>query len=543
MQPEKQHKFRIILYCVNTVVLIFGFLFVGILSIFLPKPTVSEMEKRTLATVPKFSVEALLSGEYFHGWEKYYADTFPARDALVKTASMMDSAKGISLNDMRIYEVSSQPSSVPAAPEQPEDSSGESTAPLPEEEEKPLPKPVDDGTVGEQIGSSFVYKDMALPIFWGNLPAGQRYANVLNQYAEALDGQTTVYNLIIPSSIEFYLPDKYQSVTTPQKENIQSIYSMMDKRIHTVDAYSSIAAHTDEYLYFRTDHHWTARGAYYAYRAFAKAAGFIPTPLEDMEAKTLSDPFLGTLYSQTQDASLAKHPDYLEYFVSPVGAVNNQYVKGSPYTPKHTSVLAEYATGPYSYSLFLHGDYPLSHIQTELHNGKNIMIVKESFGNAFAPFLINNYENIYVVDQRYFQLNLLDFIRANNIQELLFINNIFAAQTDIRTNEIYRLMTQQYMPYPPAVQEEKPAEKPPKENPVQQPVSPNQGNQLPPAPAEPLPPPEESEPSQEPDYYLDEEEKHSSRYEPPKRVRRESAYNKDGTPKEEKDIEAEAETE
>ena len=210
MKPEKQYKYRIFLYCANTLVLIFGFLAVGLLSIFLPKPTVSVMEKRTLATPPVFSVGSLLSGEYFHGWESYYADTFPARDALVKAASTLDSLKGFSLNDMRIYEVSTQPDSVTST--QPEE---EADVPSPEgapssqpEKEEPLPKPVDDGTVGEQIGSSFVYKDMALPIFWGNLPAGQRYADVLRMYAEALDGQTTVYNLIIPSSIEFYLPEK-----------------------------------------------------------------------------------------------------------------------------------------------------------------------------------------------------------------------------------------------------------------------------------------------------------------------------------------------
>ena len=311
---------------------------------------------------------------------------------------------------------------------------------------------------------------------------------------------------------------------------------MMDDRIRTVDAYSSIAAHTDEYLYFRTDHHWTARGAYYAYRAFAQTAGFTPTPLEEMEAKQLPQPFLGTLYPQTQDASLAKNPDYLEYFVSPVEAVNHQYVKGSPYTPNVTTPLAEYATGPYSYSLFLHGDYPLSHIQTQLHNGKNILIVKESFGNAFAPFLINNYENIYVVDQRYFQLNLLDFIRANNIQELLFINNIFAAQTDIRTNEIYRLMTQQYLPYVPTIpKEEELVEEPLTEIPNQEQLKPQ--TPLPPAGQEISPSPEELV-SQEENKPEENEEERSS-FDPPKRVRRYSAYEKDGTLKKEPEVETE----
>ncbi|MBR5485735.1 MAG: hypothetical protein IKV41_04425 [Oscillospiraceae bacterium] len=444
MKPEKQRFVQVVLYCANALVLLWGFLIVGILSVGMEKPTISEIEKRTLAAKPVFSVESFFSGQFSRDFEAYYADTFPCRDALVQTASAFNSLKGVTLGDMRVYETNAADTGAPANGEVAPASSvsADTTAEAKNDAENTSFLPPDDENItGEQIGSSFVYKDMALPIFWENPDAAKRYADCLAKYAERLDGKAKVYNLVIPSSIEFYLPKRYKSVTSPQRKNINSIYELMDDKITTVDAYSEIAAHTSEYLYFRTDHHWTARGAYYAYKAFAKAAGLTPTPLESMELRTLDKPFLGTLYSQTQDSNLAQNPDTLEYFIPSVNAVNYQYLTGSPYSPNKTTVWAEYAVGIYSYSLFLHGDFPLSHIQTENRNGKNILMVKESFGNAFAPFLINNYENIYVVDQRYFQLNLPAFVEQNNIQEVLFINNIFAAQTDIRTHELSRLFT------------------------------------------------------------------------------------------------------
>lgn len=263
-----------------------------------------------------------------------------------------------------------------------------------------------------------------------------------------MGSDVTLYNLIIPTSIEFYLPERYKSVTSPQKPNIENIYSQLDPRIKRVDAYSAIQAHTEEYLYFRTDHHWTGRGAYYAYTAFCEAAGLQPVALDSLEQRTLPD-FVGTLYKQAQDSQMLKNPDQVDYWLMPVEYTATQFRRGSPFYGIEVPLLGEYAKGGNSYSVFLHGDYPLTKIVTGNKNGRKIAMVKESFGNAFAPFLINNYEEVYVVDQRYFELNLPAFLEENGIHELLFINNIFAANTRLRVNEISRLMTQVWSPPPP----------------------------------------------------------------------------------------------
>ena len=166
---------------------------------------------------------------------------------------------------------------------------------------------------------------------------------------------------------------------------------------------------------------------------------------------------------QTQDTILRDDPDYVEYFIPPMETETYRYIKNEPYTPYASTIFADYATGgANTYSVFLHGDLPLTHIKTQANTGRKIVVVKESFGNAFSPFMVSHYDEVFIVDQRYFQLGLIDFIQQNGVTDLLFINNIFAANTDIRINEIERIKYQVFVP--PVVEEE------PKENTEKEPA-------------------------------------------------------------------------
>lgn len=450
----------------------------GAASIFLPKPTVSEYEKRELEKFPSFSWESLFSGEYAEKLDLFFADTFPAREEFVELAALNEEMRGLRIDDVKIHQSGSTTTTVET--EAPEETVSEDETVLenkPEETpapEQPPEQPIEQTTEqaaehateqssektpveaeteeveGEQRGSIFIYKNMALPMFGGNKAACQRYAAALGKYQEILGDSVQIYNLVIPSSIEFYLPEKYKNkgLTGDEKENIDYIYSLMNPKITTVDAYSTMLAAKEkgEYIYFRTDHHWTVRGAYAAYEAFCKEAGFEAVPLENMERHVIEN-FVGTLYGQTQDSILRDNPDYVEYFIPPMETETCRYVKNQPYTPYRSTIWADYATsGGNTYSVFLHGDLPLTHIKTQANTGRKIVVVKESFGNAFSPFLISHYDEVFVVDQRYFQLGLIDFIQQNGVTDLLFINNIFAANTDIRINEIERLKYQVFVP-------------------------------------------------------------------------------------------------
>ena len=472
---KKKHELSALqaAHCINVGVFLVVIAIMGLAAVFLPKPTVSEYEKRELEKFPSFSIESLFSGEYTEKLDLFFADTFPAREKFVELAAGVEEARGVRIDDVKIHEaVTPTPSVQPEPPkeeivlekptettQQPEKPSEETPVVAPGEEAKEEETPSvaeTDEVEGEQRGSVFIYKDMALPMFSGNKYACDRYAAALAKYQDALGDSVQIYNLVIPSSIEFYLPKKYKDkgITADEKENIDYIYAQMNPGIKTVDAYSSMmeAKENGEYIYFRTDHHWTVRGAYAAYEAFCKEAGFEPIPLESMEKHVIEN-FVGTLYGQTQDTVLRDNPDYVEYFVPPMETETYRYIKNQPYTPYASTIFADYATGGgNTYSVFLHGDLPLTHIKTKANTGRKIVVVKESFGNAFSPFMVSHYDEVFIVDQRYFQLGLIDFIQQNGVTDLLFINNIFAANTDIRINEIERIKYQVFVP--PVVEEE-----------------------------------------------------------------------------------------
>lgn len=408
---------------------------VGGLSIAMEKPTYSEQEKRDLAKMPELTLKGYWDGSLASGIDAFYSDTFPFRDALIALGSTMEEMRGLRLDDAKIHETAPTPAEPEVPPEQ------GSSAP---ETESPSSSQTEDTAVGERNGSVFIYKGMAMSMFDGSQSMGKWYADVINSYAEALP-EVQVYDIVIPTSIEFYLPEKYKDISAPQKPNIDYIYSQMDDSIKTVDAYSEIAQHTDEYIYFRTDHHWTVTGAYYAYVAFCKEAGFTPVPYDSFEWNR-KEPFYGTLYSQTQDSTLQENPDYVDYPTISTPHQAYMYVRGEPFTPYASTIMADYASGVNMYSVFLHGDQPLTEIRTENKNGRKAVVVKESFGNAFSPFLVSHYETVYVVDQRYFELNLLDFIKQNGVTDLIFINNVFAANTSVQIQWIQGLMTQQWTP-------------------------------------------------------------------------------------------------
>lgn len=436
----------------------------GACSLFLEKPTVSEQERRDLATLPTFSVKGLLSGEYISDLERFYADTFPFRDGFVQLASAFENTYGLRVDDVKIKKAQNPATEPTTSAEAPPDAVPPDATPpevLPPNETapqgipgdtSPAPTPTppppeiqDDGTAGERLDSFFIYKGKAHSLFSPNDKAVPLYTDTINRYGETLGPGTTIYSMVIPTSIAFALPERYKDVSAPQDENINDIYSRLSPQIRRVDAYNALLYHRNDYLYFGTDHHWTGLGAYWAYTAFCEAAGLTPVPLEEMEKRTLPD-FIGTLYSQTRDQSLLKNPDYVDYYIPPTEYQAWQYRKGAPYAPVKTTLWGEYAKGGNSYSVFLHGDLPLIKVVTEHKNGKKILVVKESFGNAFVPFLISHYEEVYVVDQRYFELNLPAFIKENGIQEMVFANNIFAANTTLRIREIEGLRTQSAAP-------------------------------------------------------------------------------------------------
>lgn len=292
----------------------------------------------------------------------------------------------------------------------------------------------DDGETGIKKGAVFIFKNRGFELFSGGAGMGKAYAGVINMYSRLNIPGLKIYNLIVPNGFEFEITEKYKDLVKPAKEAINSIFAAEDPEIIKINPVDEIRKHRTEYIYFNTDHHWTSLGAYYAYRSFCAAAGLTPVSLDTIPSK-VKPGFLGFFYRLTRSGILRNNPDSVRYYLFPDSV--NFYIGASSigYWAK-SHMYAEQVKGDNSYSVFLQGDLPICKMETQHKNGRRIALVKESYGNAFAPFLVNNYEKVIVVDQRGYKGDFIAMLKAEGINELLFINNIFAAHTQFHIDDI-----------------------------------------------------------------------------------------------------------
>jgi hypothetical protein len=295
----------------------------------------------------------------------------------------------------------------------------------------------DDGQTGIKKGAVFLFKNRGFELFSGGPAMGKKYAEVINMYSRLKIPGLKVYNIIIPNGFEFEITERYKDAARPAKDAINDVFAAEDPEIIKINPVDEIRKHRKEYIYFNTDHHWTSLGAYYAYRSFCGAAGLTPVSLDTIPYK-VKPGFLGFFYRLTRAAVLKNNPDSVKYYLFR-DSVNFYIGSNSIGYWAPSRMYAETASGDNSYSVFLQGDLPVCKMETQHKNGRKIALVKESYGNAFAPFLINNYEKVIVVDQRYYKGDFVAMLKAEGINELLFINNIFAAHTQFHIDDIRKL--------------------------------------------------------------------------------------------------------
>lgn len=398
--------------------------FMGILFFCMPKQKISVYENRNLAQFPNFTKEKLMNGTYLDSVDLYYADNFPFRDDFVRFSKWMEEHRGIRSEEIGIYIAKNQPVKADTAVVQKSDSANTADT------------AATTANGGEEMNTNLlIYKGMALDFFGGSLAMEKSYAATLNSYAEVLKGKN-IYSLIIPTHSEFAMPEEYKSFNGRQKISIDNVNASLSGSIKQVNAYAELEKHKNEYIYFNTDHHWTALGAYYAYKAFCTTAGVAPIDLEP-NLKYTRKKFLGSQYLLTLDDRLKQNPDSFYYISIPMKYKAVKYQQKSPdKEEKAVLVFNNYA----NYGAFLGGDFPLMKVVTENKNGKKIVVVKNSYGNAIAPFFISHYEEVYIVDYRYFKNGLVNLVKDNGIDDVIFVQCTFFVNTSWHLNKIKNLM-------------------------------------------------------------------------------------------------------
>lgn len=329
----------------------------GVISLVLPDKLSSEMENRGLAQLPDFSADKLISGDLMAEYESYLTDQFAGRDSWITLKSYLELLL-LKKENNGVYLGS------------------ENTllSRFDEPEEKRL----------------------------------QANLNALNRLTETA-GVPVIFSLI-PSSTSVWkdrLPTG--APTADEKALIDRLYA--DCVAQTVDVYGALAAHVSEDLYYRTDHHWTTLGAYYGYAALMQTLGNTPAPLSSFAPTTVNKEFCGTAYSSSGMRWIP--PDTIQRFV-PSGSETVKLITASG-EKEWTLYHEEFLDVKDKYAYFLGGNHPEVVIETGNDNLPAVLIIRDSYTDCEAPFLLSHFSRIHLIDLRHYKQSVGDYIRENAI--------------------------------------------------------------------------------------------------------------------------------
>ncbi len=240
-----------------------------------------------------------------------------------------------------------------------------------------------------------------------------------------------MYFMLAPTSQEIYssLMPSYGGYLS-EKSFIENCYAETEN-LTPIDCLSFLSGHRDEYIYYRTDHHWTSLGAYYAYASAARQLGYSAYGLNAFNIETASSSFRGTLFSKTLDSGIT--PDSIDYYhlSSNEPTVKMTVFNGQEQTEYDSLYIRDYLAVKDKYSSFTGSNSPLITIETDVDNGKSLLMIKDSYAHSLVPFLSKHYSKITMVDMRYINVGLDYFaINVNDYSQVLVSYNVISFAGD-----------------------------------------------------------------------------------------------------------------
>lgn len=342
-------------------IFIFSFLFLQIIT---PSKSFSDLENRYLQQLPEFSFKELFDGDYTADFESYIEDQFPYRDTWITFKNELERLIGK-------QEVN-----------------------------------------GVYFGEDDYYFEVKDTYDAEQLLRNITYINLLNSKLEEQGIHTTFFPIY--SSYMYYgdkLPTNAPVVNELEITEALKQYLEMD----VVDSYEILQQHKDENLYFKSDHHWNQLGAYYAYTALADIYGFEANSLESYTKKCSDTPFIGTLYSKAPIFSypgdeFCYYDDELEYSVY---IHDTQETFDSLYFTENLSNKDKYVT-------FLGGNNGAVQISSNANTGRKLVMLKDSYSHALAPLLVAHFDEIVLIDMRYFKMPISQFMQEFQPTDVLY---------------------------------------------------------------------------------------------------------------------------
>lgn len=404
----------------------------------LPRSTYSELEKRDLQHFPSFTPDSLLDGSYTAAISSWYSDTEPYRDTLMYMSMQFRDMLGVRFGDGNIqYVASDTPAEAETITEEPDPVTDADTV-------KSVKAFAPDTVAGgiddiAKVASSGIIlvgsgeNVRALMGFFGTERGGAKYAETVSLYGAAFGRSVNVYCMPIPTSTEFYCPEEASKFTKEQWPVFNSIFSHLTNGVKAVDVYTVLGQHVDEPIYLRTDHHWAPLGAYYAAQKFAEVAGVPFADLSTYEEHVVHR-YVGSMYGYSQNVAVKKAPEDFVYHIPTGVEYSTTYVNYTLDEEFHVTGESRPYQGKYffsfkdgsgaAYTTFMGGDIKMTKVMTSVRNGRRLLVIKDSFGNAVPGYLFHSFEEIHVADFRYFTKDVVSYVDENRITDILFANNI-----------------------------------------------------------------------------------------------------------------------
>lgn len=263
----------------------------------------------------------------------------------------------------------------------------------------------------------------AMDLFTGS--SAEYYTTQINHIKDSVDYRVNVYSMVVPTACEFYCPKNFQENISSQHDIILQIGDGL-VNVKNIDPWETLTNHNAENIFSRTDHHWQALGAYYACKVFAKQAGVEYADISEYDRVDM-DNYVGSMpvFAYSDGAAVLENdPETFTYY-KPKNKYTTSYYGQDFEFIMDGELITQNDYEPYM--SFIQGDSYCVRINTDVKNGRKLLMVKDSFGNAAVPFLTNSFEEIVVVDMRYLEVNLLYLIDELDITDVLFLMNTFSA--------------------------------------------------------------------------------------------------------------------
>ncbi len=427
------------------------------------------MEKRDLAEFPDINKFTENPGKFTADVSTWFSDTEPYRDELM-TLSM--NIRGAMKADLRSDEdaISFRPADVAANPasenkmaSNDDNISSKSDSVTSDNNENEEDFDEDDEEVDDDVndgkaklgssGTIIVGKGenvRALMAFGGTAKGGGAYVDLLNTLADVFPSQK-VYAMVAPLATEFYLPAKASKASNPQKPFIYSIRDRLSPKVKFVDIYDELRKHKKEDIYLRTDHHWSPLGGYYAAKKFAETAGVPFRGLDAYDTNVLKN-FVGTMYGYSKDISVKNAPEDFVYYTPNQVTYDSEFV--SYFLNKNFKIIRE--TKPYkssffkkfkdgsgnAYLTFMGSDQAFVKVKTSTPGNRKVLVIKDSYGNAIPGNLFYSFNEVHVIDFRYFTHNLKEYVAKNGITDIVVCFNVFNAYSSGSASKVKKMLTQ-----------------------------------------------------------------------------------------------------